>query len=192
MFWRRKNFGKTIKLTREHFRSIIAYNFRRGLWQECNDELKALFGDKARSYSIVKNWFNEFNCGQRSLKDEVCEGRPKTAVVSENIDAVHELIQLWTMVAKSRGPWRFSKNSDSTREHWCRACTDNARSSYDITWDKGILGHFFQQHTYNIAWTAGRKKGVFSLEPIIAQKSFVSIGVKKCWKNTIAVLQKSL
>ena len=40
----------------------------------------------------MKNWFNEFNCGRRSLKDEVREGRPKTAVVSENIDAVRELI----------------------------------------------------------------------------------------------------
>ena len=40
----------------------------------------------------VKNWFNEFNCGRRSLKDEVLEGRQKTAVVSENIDAVRELI----------------------------------------------------------------------------------------------------
>ena len=35
---------------------------------------------------------NEFNCGRHSLKDEVREGRPKTAVVSENIDGVRELI----------------------------------------------------------------------------------------------------
>ena len=51
-----------------------------------------MFGDKAPSYSTVKNWFNEFNCGRRSVKDEVREGCPKTAVVSENIDAVRELI----------------------------------------------------------------------------------------------------
>ena len=50
-----------------------------------------MFVDKA-SYSIVKNGFNEFRCGLRSLKDEVREGHPKTAVVSENIDAVRELI----------------------------------------------------------------------------------------------------
>ena len=40
----------------------------------------------------MKNWFNEFNCGRLSLKDEVHEGPPKTAVVSENIDTVRELI----------------------------------------------------------------------------------------------------
>ena len=49
------------------------------------------FGDKAPSYGTVKNWFSEFNCGRRSLKDEVREGPPKAAVVSENIDAVREL-----------------------------------------------------------------------------------------------------
>ena len=40
----------------------------------------------------MKNWFNEFNCERRSARDEVREGRPKTAVVSDNIDAVRELI----------------------------------------------------------------------------------------------------
>ena len=72
--------------------NVIFYNFQRGLsGQECI-VLKSLFGDKAPSNSTVKNWFNEFNCGHRSLKDEVREARPKTAVVSENIDAVRELI----------------------------------------------------------------------------------------------------
>ena len=79
--------------TCEHFSSISFYNFRRGLSrQERIDELKSLVGDKAPSYSAVKNWFNEFNRGRSSLKDEVREAPPKTAVVSENIDVVRELI----------------------------------------------------------------------------------------------------
>ena len=53
-------------------------------------ELKSLFGDKATSYSSVKNWFNEFNYERRPLKDDVREGGPKTAIVSENIDDVRE------------------------------------------------------------------------------------------------------
>ena len=69
------------------------YNFRLGLGrQECIEELEYLFGDKAPSYSTVKNWFNEFNRGRSSLKDEVREVPPKTAVVPENIDAVRELL----------------------------------------------------------------------------------------------------
>ena len=82
-----------MELNREHFRSIIFYNFRRGLSrQECINERKSLYVDKAPSYGTAKNWFNKFNCGQRSLKHMVRECHPKTAVVSENIDAVRELI----------------------------------------------------------------------------------------------------
>ena len=51
-----------------------------------------MYGDEAPSYGTVKNWFNEFNCDQRLLNDEFLKGPPKTAVVSENIDAVRELI----------------------------------------------------------------------------------------------------
>ena len=36
------------------------------------------------------------------------------------------------------------------------------RSSCDIPWDRVILGHFTQQHTFNIAWKPGRKKDLFS------------------------------
>ena len=60
--------------------------------QECIDELKSLFGDKAPSYCTVNARFNEFNCGRRTLKGRVRESRPKTAVVPENIDVVRELI----------------------------------------------------------------------------------------------------
>ena len=82
-----------MEFTRKHFRSITFHNIRRALSrQECNDELKSLFGDRAPSFSTVNNWFNKFNCARRSLKYEVREGRPKTAVLWGNIDAVRELI----------------------------------------------------------------------------------------------------
>ena len=98
-----------MKLTREHICSIIFYSFQRGLSrQECIDELKSLLADK---------WFNEFNRGRRSLKGELHEGPPKTAVVSERIDAVRELIM---------------KDPNVTYR------------------DKGILRHFFHQHTFNV------------------------------------------
>ncbi|XP_037931157.1 uncharacterized protein LOC119687373 [Teleopsis dalmanni] len=82
-----------MELTREHFRATIFHNFRCRLSrQECIDELKSLYGDEAPPYSTVKNWFNEFNRGRRSLNDEFCEVRPETDVEPENIDAVRELI----------------------------------------------------------------------------------------------------
>ena len=75
----KKKFGKKIELTREHFLTIIFHNFRRELSQEYNAELKALFGDEAPSNSSVKNGFNDFNRGRRSVKGEVHEGRSKKA-----------------------------------------------------------------------------------------------------------------
>ena len=82
-----------MELIPKHFRAVIFYNFRRGLSpQECIDELKSWFGNKAPSNSTVKNQFKEFNCGRRLLKDVFREGSPNIVVVPENIDVVRELI----------------------------------------------------------------------------------------------------
>ena len=82
-----------MELTREHFRVMIFFDFRRGLSrQECTDQLTSTFGDEAPSFATVKRWYNEFNRGRHSLTDEIREGRPKSVVVQENIDAVQNLI----------------------------------------------------------------------------------------------------
>lgn len=82
-----------MELTHEHFRAIIFHNFKRRLTQQqCIDELKSLYGDEAPSKSTVYRWFTEFNRGRSSLTDEPREGRPKSVVLPENIDAVRELI----------------------------------------------------------------------------------------------------
>ena len=82
-----------MELNREHFRAIIFYNFRHGLTQQqCIDELNSIFGDEAPSRTSVYRWYGEFNRGLSSLQDEFREGRPKSVVVSETIDAVLELL----------------------------------------------------------------------------------------------------
>ena len=82
-----------MKLNREHFRVIIFYNFRSGLTQQqCIDELNSIFGDEAPSRTSVYRWYGKFNRGRVSLQDEFREGRPKSVVVSETIDAVRQLI----------------------------------------------------------------------------------------------------
>ena len=42
--------------------------------------------------ATVKRWYNEFNCGRDSLTDEFREGRPKSVVGPENINAAQKLI----------------------------------------------------------------------------------------------------
>lgn len=82
-----------MELNREHFRAMIYYDFRSGItWQESADKLSSAFGDEAPNKSTVYRWFMDFNRGRSSLQDEFREGRPKTAVTEENIEAVRQLI----------------------------------------------------------------------------------------------------
>ena len=82
-----------MELNRGHFRAIIFYNFRHGLTQQpCIDELNSIFGDETPSRTSVYLWYDEFNLGRSSLKNEFREGRPKSVVVPKTIDAVRQLI----------------------------------------------------------------------------------------------------
>ena len=69
------------------------YIFRRGLTQQqCIDELNSIFGDEAPLRISFYRWYGEFKQGNSSLQDEFREGRPKSVVVPETIDAVRQLI----------------------------------------------------------------------------------------------------
>ena len=83
-----------MELKCEYFPAIIFYNFQRGLTQQqCLDELNSIFGDEAPSRtSVVYRWYGEFNRGRSSLQDEFREGRSKSVVVPETINAVRQLI----------------------------------------------------------------------------------------------------
>ena len=123
-----------MELTREHFRSMIFYNFRHGLSrQECIDELKSLF---APSYSTVKNWFNECNWGRRLLKDEVRETRPKIAVVSEHIDAVRELIMQDRHVTNREIKASLGISSNSVHTTWTPGRKKNLFQLDTVQFDK--------------------------------------------------------
>ena len=75
------------------FVRLFFYNFRRGLiQQQCIDELNSIFDDEAPSRISVYQWYGEFNRGHSSFQDEFREGRPKSVVVPETIDAVRQLI----------------------------------------------------------------------------------------------------
>ncbi|CAH2106191.1 unnamed protein product [Euphydryas editha] len=85
-------FDKKIEISRG-FRWINSHNFRRGLsQQECVDELSYLYCDKAPSKTTAYRWYSKFNRSRSSVADEFREGRPKSVVVPQNIDAVRELI----------------------------------------------------------------------------------------------------
>ena len=56
------------------------------------EELNSIFGDEAPSRTSVYRWYGEFNRSRSSLHDEFREGRPKSVIFLETIDAVHQLI----------------------------------------------------------------------------------------------------
>ena len=83
-----------MEISREGFRWMIYYDFRRELsQQECINQLNSVFGVEAPSNTTVFRWYREFNFGRRSLTDKFREGRPKSVVVPENIDAVEKMIR---------------------------------------------------------------------------------------------------
>jgi len=83
-----------MNLSREHFRAMIFYDFKKSLTPlQCFESLNSVFGDEAPSQRTVYEWYANFKRGRVELCDESCEGRPATAVIPENIDAVCNLLQ---------------------------------------------------------------------------------------------------
>ena len=56
------------------------------------DEFNSIFGNEAPSRIRLYRLYGEFNRGRSSLQDEFREGRPKSVVVPETIDAMRQLI----------------------------------------------------------------------------------------------------
>lgn len=82
-----------MNFSREHFRAVIFYNFKRGLTrQQCFEEIISVFNNEAPSLRTVERWYLEFQRGRTNLGDENREGRPKTAFTAENILAVEQYL----------------------------------------------------------------------------------------------------
>lgn len=82
-----------MELTKQNFRTMIYYDFSQGVSAgECIQKLNSTFGKAAPKKSSVYNWYNHFSRGKMSFEDEPRQGRPNTAVTSENIEAVRQLV----------------------------------------------------------------------------------------------------
>ena len=152
-----------MELNRENFPAIIFYNFRRGLTQQqCIDELNSIFGDEAPSRISVYRWYGIFNRGRSSLQDEFREGRLKSVVVTETIDAVRQLILQDRYVTYREIETTLSISGTRIHSILHELLTANKICSRCIP--------------HNLS---------------IAQKRLMSIGRKKCSKNKIVVLRNN-
>lgn len=177
-----------MELTRENFRAMIFYDYQSGLTrQECIDRLVSAFGDKAPHFATVKRWFNEFERGRCCLTDEIREGRPKSAVVPENIDAVQRLIMedrhvTYCEIASTLG---ISMRSINTilHEHlavtklcsrWIPHNLTSAQKEARVDWCKKMLKRFkhgSSNAVYNIV--TGDESWIYAYEPETKQQSTV-------------------
>ena len=83
-----------MELTRENLGAMIYYDFRCGrTQQQCVELMTSAFEDEAPSKTTIYRWFSEFQRERVSLSDAPREGRPKTAITQENINAVQKLIE---------------------------------------------------------------------------------------------------
>ena len=136
---------------------LLFYNFRRGLTrQQCIDELNSIFGDEAPERTSVYRWYGEFNRGRSSPQDEFREGRPKSVIIPETIDALHQLI---------------------LQDHHVTDCEIEINLGISGTSIHSILHEHLTVKKICSRWIA--------IDPI------VSIGRKKCSKNTIVVLRNT-
>lgn len=80
--------------SRRDFRVMIYYDWNFNVTAEqCHERIQMIAGERAPSLSTVRNWYRLFRFGRTSLEDESREGRPSTAVIPENIDAVRSMIE---------------------------------------------------------------------------------------------------
>lgn len=81
-------------LTREHFRIMIYYDFKKGLSAyECKESLDSAFSEQAVSLATIYRWYKEFERERNSVQHQKGAGRPPTAVTDKNIAAVKKIIE---------------------------------------------------------------------------------------------------
>ena len=70
-----------MKMDKIEYRAVIKYLFLKG---NMPTQIKdSVYGDSAPSFTTVKFWAAEFKHGHKSLGDDECLGRPKTATTNE-------------------------------------------------------------------------------------------------------------
>lgn len=84
----------TMDASREAFRAMIFYDYKRGLtFMESHENIQAAFGESALALTTISCWYRELKRGQESLSDDPRPGRPPKAVTHENVIRLEWLIQ---------------------------------------------------------------------------------------------------
>ncbi|XP_041565913.1 protein GVQW3-like [Drosophila elegans] len=75
-------------------RAGIKFCFKLGkTFTETHKLMKQVYGDDCLSRTSTYEWFNRFKNGRESLEDDERSGRPKSAVIDENIQIVRDFVK---------------------------------------------------------------------------------------------------
>lgn len=177
-----------MEVSRENFRAIIFYNFRRGLsQQQCLAELVSVFGDEAPHQSTISRWYCEFQRGRTSLSDDPRTGPPRTAVTQTNIDAVRQLITddrhvTYREIESSLG---ISKTSIQKILHdelgvrklvsrWIPHLLTEEQKAARVNWCRKTLSRFNKGSSTNVySIVSGDESWIYSYEPENKRQSAV-------------------
>ena len=87
-------------IDKKEFRVLIEHCFLIGKnTLKANHWLDKHYGNSAPGKSTIIDWYAEFKCGRTNTDDANRSGRPKSAVVPENITNVHKIV-LWNCKLK--------------------------------------------------------------------------------------------
>ena len=74
------------KMEKEEYRSVDRFLFwKENRGSEIKERLGAVYGDSCPSMATVKNWFNDFQRGRRSVFDEPRPGASTMATTEDNV-----------------------------------------------------------------------------------------------------------
>ncbi|GFW50661.1 histone-lysine N-methyltransferase SETMAR [Trichonephila clavipes] len=72
---------------------MIFYDFKAGLnHEECYQGMQLAFGNESPCRATVARWFKEFCSCHNSLQDEEHTGRPRLAVIPDNVSAIRKML----------------------------------------------------------------------------------------------------
>jgi len=83
----------SLKMDKIEYSAVIKFFVKEGLMpKEIHSKFIKVYEDSSPLFSTIKKWAAEFIRGHTSLRDDPCEGCPKSATTPEIIEQVHDMV----------------------------------------------------------------------------------------------------
>lgn len=174
--------------SREEFRVMIFYDFKRGLSEEeSHNFLRLAFGDSAPSIDTVKRWFVKFRKGKEEFEDQPRSGRPREAVTPDNVERARLLIKecrnvTYEQIEKALGigsaaAQKILHDQLGVRRlvsRWIPHLLTDDQKAHRVEWCRFMLNKFDEGRSKRVAEiVTGDETWIYSYDPETKQQSTV-------------------